>query len=1130
MLAIIIFICMVSMAHATVLPTAKTLADLPGDSGQVGRYIFTGTNKLFVYDHSRINGTSIKTGQVSIYTDNAGTWEHEEDVDTLNDNNNLDCYGFTVLSDTEFAIACGETNVAYAEDNNVKFFKDDGGWSMIKKFSNFSNYASDYEHLELELNNHNGNLVSHNGDKVVVHYDSNVDNYGMIMFKNNGGTWEVHQVLEALDGRSSEAMEFMGDHLVSLEAVFSSKNIRVFTINATGYLEFNNLYTESEYVYELGRLGKYDFGDGNRFIFSSDFKDETINPDYYPKVIIYEIDLDTGIITKNATLSEAFPTNSIYYKHSQQFGEKVALISDTTILIKQVTEYYIMEYFDGQWTATSRMRNTFDDIDFFLTQGNTLFVSNLGSSVDYYNTFQFGSTTDITDYSNVINVYEIQYTIDNENTLLANDGLGRNIDVNSTGYVTASVYKQGAGITRVIDPDGNVVISFDGDNGARDDCGKGLAVMKDNVLLFDCENTTDSNNHYVYSKNFDTGEDIIVHNPGCDNSDTSSKRDGNFAIYNCDHPSNNGDNFHIYELSNGQWGHRTGFFAPYSGNFIETDLAISNDGEYIVISDESSGGATADYYLFKWNGTDYDPYTNNPITNPHDPTATINGEGYHVDISENLLIMGGTDDTEGGYVITARLEDYFSESLPPRYYIARSLQAGFGKVFAYDNYHLAVTADDFISTWEFNGSDWNHINTYPLPTNTLYGEIEIEGNYFAVGDETVFTNTGAIGGAIMFYEEVGFTNPFSGFIEPTSEPTTSPTWSPTTSPTESPTVPGATPAPSTSPTTSPTNSPSTSPTNAPTSSPVTPSPTPPTNQPTLAPTTSPTEDVGTVIHKSTVKYFVRNDTARFEVTQDIIDQFNTNYPDTVDYYIKETITSEEEGTVNSLLVTTVGNDTLLEEKLAQVRCGSAAPNCQVTVNGGRRMLMSEHGRKLDSQLLLEITFDLDSSLLSTVNGFDLNDPEFEAELLDALGLDNTTEITVTSNAGDITIVATLEANPSTDPLGEELAATGQEAGENLEAITESLLLALGVGPDNALVLSTTLEYCPVERDCNGRGVCDPETGICACVGNWWGIECETPCECVNGGECKNALCHCDYPFYGLRCNSTSTECQVCEAT
>jgi hypothetical protein len=134
------------------------------------------------------------------------------------------------------------------------------------------------------------------------------------------------------------------------------------------------------------------------------------------------------------------------------------------------------------------------------------------------------------------------------------------------------------------------------------------------------------------------------------------------------------------------------------------------------------------------------------------------------------------------------------------------------------------------------------------------------------------------------------------------------------------------------------------------------------------------------------------------------------------------------------------------------------------------------------------------------------------------------DIVITSVGGDITIEATLYATPGDEPLGEELLQAAQDIGANLTSVTNALLDALGAGESQ--LLSTSTNLCPPARDCSGNGTCDAETGACNCVGNWWGINCETPCICENGGECVGALCVCTYPYYDMRCNST-VSCDQC---
>lgn len=76
-----------------------------------------------------------------------------------------------------------------------------------------------------------------------------------------------------------------------------------------------------------------------------------------------------------------------------------------------------------------------------------------------------------------------------------------------------------------------------------------------------------------------------------------------------------------------------------------------------------------------------------------------------------------------------------------------------------------------------------------------------------------------------------------------------------------------------------------------------------------------------------------------------------------------------------------------------------------------------------------------------------------------------------------------------------------------------------LGAEEAQFIPSEANLCPDSRDCNGNGTCDPNTGKYICVGNWWGVNCDTAC------ECKNALCHCTFPYYGLTCSEIRVCCE-----
>lgn len=295
------------------------------------------------------------------------------------------------------------------------------------------------------------------------------------------------------------------------------------------------------------------------------------------------------------------------------------------------------------------------------------------------------------------------------------------------------------------------------------------------------------------------------------------------------------------------------------------------------------------------------------------------------------------------------------------------------------------------------------------------------------------------------------------------------------------------------------------------------------NLPTNAPTAAPTPDAGEILSVSSLKLAVTNSTKRRDTVNSIISDLNVQFPDTADYEFHKRIVAQETGTLTLELIQLIGNNTKLKEAFRKVRCDDAEDVCGIDFdfNGNRRLLFAS--RELATSIGFELNFDLDSSLLGTVNGFDFDDPEFEQALADALGLNNVSDVSVTSIGGDITIEVTLVATPGADPLGDDLLDLALELQSNMTSITTALLDELGA--EEAQLISSEANLCPESRDCNGNGTCDPNTGKCVCVGNWWGINCDTACECENNGECKNALCHCMFPYYGLRCSEIRICCE-----
>lgn len=255
------------------------------------------------------------------------------------------------------------------------------------------------------------------------------------------------------------------------------------------------------------------------------------------------------------------------------------------------------------------------------------------------------------------------------------------------------------------------------------------------------------------------------------------------------------------------------------------------------------------------------------------------------------------------------------------------------------------------------------------------------------------------------------------------------------------------------------------------------------------------------------------------MAKDVVDEISSQFYNISNISVEKRVKSQEDGLITLEMILEVNNLTRIEETIKQIRCGDAFQYCGVVINYGN----NNDRRLLASFIDIQLSFDLSASLLDTVNGFDFSDPVFEQALADALGISNTTDVTVISNGGDITIEATLKSLPGSDPTGEELLTTAQELQSNLTLVTQTLVDQLGALDSE--VLSSSVDLCPPSRDCSGNGTCDPLTGVCECIGDWWGINCETACTCINGGQCVDAYCVCDFPYYGLRCDNVA--CDTC---
>ncbi|GBG32375.1 Teneurin-2 [Hondaea fermentalgiana] len=226
------------------------------------------------------------------------------------------------------------------------------------------------------------------------------------------------------------------------------------------------------------------------------------------------------------------------------------------------------------------------------------------------------------------------------------------------------------------------------------------------------------------------------------------------------------------------------------------------------------------------------------------------------------------------------------------------------------------------------------------------------------------------------------------------------------------------------------------------------------------------------------------------------------------------ITVEDYASISSSVL---GNNTELElaSAFSQVRCGSGAAFCASTIvnvppDQGLVVVSTEF--KGSRAALLQVATD----------GTHVSDVSFEAALRDELS-GTVDEFYAMDQSGSVSITTTFTDAGTEDPLT-EAALEEYEAGAQLLRTAAANALAEH-GSEAAELLSPAQDRC-LGRTCGGHGVCDEATGACTCSSEgpafWWGIECATQCECQNGGSCVSAMCQCEFPHFGLRCDQEKT--------
>jgi hypothetical protein len=248
---------------------------------------------------------------------------------------------------------------------------------------------------------------------------------------------------------------------------------------------------------------------------------------------------------------------------------------------------------------------------------------------------------------------------------------------------------------------------------------------------------------------------------------------------------------------------------------------------------------------------------------------------------------------------------------------------------------------------------------------------------------------------------------------------------------------------------------------------------------------------------------------------------DTKATTTITQQLYAQISSTETATFSDSLLTASGSEQAMLDGIKATLCGPVAELCTVTLagGGGGRLLQSS------GQISVILTYTIDSTSYDSLPDGSFDSPTFEESLATALGI-TVNDITIIDNAGTITIeyVVAEESNGS-DPLSEENFDALNTLNADLAAVESTIVSELGISA--TAISDPVIDKCG-DRDCNGRGTCNPDTGVCACSDtNYWGVNCETLVDCGSGTkDSVTAYCICPYPSYGQRCQNTA-QCDQC---
>jgi hypothetical protein len=254
----------------------------------------------------------------------------------------------------------------------------------------------------------------------------------------------------------------------------------------------------------------------------------------------------------------------------------------------------------------------------------------------------------------------------------------------------------------------------------------------------------------------------------------------------------------------------------------------------------------------------------------------------------------------------------------------------------------------------------------------------------------------------------------------------------------------------------------------------------------------------------------QRDAARISGYNDAIASFDAG-----DGYLEFFTTLVETITINSEVFFQANDNQAVLGAIESVRCGSD-PAVVCTVS-------SASGNWSANLSGVNIVMAINGSAAGSTHGLPPGDAGFDAAVLSAInsaaGPVNAS-VDALSVSGEVSYRVDLWKNESLVPTNAADVARVDTLRDYMDTAMAALVTAQG-GPGDSAVAATR-DYCAV-RTCD---TCSASTGICDCPADTWGVDCEVPCVCQNGGTCGPTACRCDYPYMGRRCDAVKT-CVEC---